>query len=65
MLHGDRFAPWRRPKGFWYNNRWVPEEVAQSIQAKVTKEVDKLKTEIKEQELQLQKGVNEMKRIGR
>eukprot|EP00347_Sterkiella_histriomuscorum_P015493 403356821 len=61
--HGDREAPWRKERGFWQNGKWVPLDVANQLNEKVGKEVEKMRGEMNKNELDLQLKLNSMKKI--
>eukprot|EP00347_Sterkiella_histriomuscorum_P017375 403349625 len=59
--YGDQQAPWKE-KGYWHQGKWVPMDVANHIQERVGKEVEKLRGEMTKNEMDLQQQLNEMKK---
>lgn len=58
--YGDRDAPNKKEKGHWDKGKFVPIDVANHVQERLGKEVEKLRGEIVKNEVDLKQQLNNM-----
>ena len=61
--YGEREAPWLNKQGYYDKGKWVPLDTANHIQDRLGKEVESLRKDLTQQEINLEQQMKQIKQI--